>query len=163
MALMDDAMALSLGLSEDDSVYDLTFISKKLAICATYQERLSDIMMKLTMRSIEVHRVSSGQRRLLEMKERELKEGVEYAALAREEKGPWLGKNLQERRDEAERWNTLKRVVLEVKEAVSERAQMMKRLDSDLRLHSKLYEAKVAAGATSRRSFTGTDHSGLSI
>ena len=48
---------------------------------------------------------------------------------------------------DAERWMQLKRAVSEVREAVGERAAMIRRLDSDLRLHARLYEVKVAGGA----------------
>jgi len=149
MFLLEDATNMTLGLSADDSEYNLTFIREKVAKCSTYQERISDVMMKLTKVSIEVQKVSHGKKLELLFKTNELKDSKEYKEAPRNEKAAWL--------QTQESWNTLKRVVSEVKEAVGERAQTLKRLDSDLRLHTKLLEMtnEEGRGASSPDAFTG--------
>jgi len=165
LQLLDDGMNMRLGLSTDDSDYSLHFIRQKVALCSTYQERLSDIMMKLSRISLETTRVASGRHRLLEMKRSELKGSTTYAEQPRDQKTPWLEGKLQELREEAERWSSLKRVVSEVKEAIVERAQTMKRLDSDLRLHTRLIEVQgpEGQGATSPKAYTGTSSTEVDI
>lgn len=155
MDLLDNGQSMKVGLSEEDSDYDLNFISSKLAKLSVYQERLSDIQMKLTRISLEVKRVGSQKSSILRLKEREIRSSDEYHNLTREEKTPWLATQLETVREDAEEWKILGQLVSEVKEAIGERAGTMKRLDSDIRLHAKIFEAKVAAGATSPSSYTG--------
>lgn len=163
MALLDLATGMKVGLSEDDSDYDLNFISEKLAKISVYQERLSDIQMQLTRYTMEIRRVGSQKASLHRLKERELKGSDEYEQLSRSEKSLWLGTQLEEFREAAEEWKMLGTLVSEVKEAVGERAGTIKRLDSDIRLHTKIYEAKVAAGATSPTSYKGSSTEELDI
>lgn len=152
--LLDDAAGMQLSLSEDDSDYDLNFIREKVTKVAVYQERLSDIQMKLTKLNIDVTKMSSQTQEQLKMKERELRLGEDYQGKKIQEKKAWLGEQLAPQFQAAENWSNLSRLVSEVKEAVGHRVSMMKRLDSDLRLHSKLFEEGVKAGATSPTSFT---------
>lgn len=163
MSLLDDATDMKVGLSEDDSIYDLDFISEKLARISVYQERLSDIQMRLTRFTMEVRRVFSRKASIHRLKERELKGGQEYGKIPRAEKSLWLSTQLEKTREAAEEWKILGQLVSEVKEAVAERAATIKRLDSDIRLHTKIYEAKVAAGATSPTSFTGSSTEELTL
>ena len=165
MALLDDAMDMKLGLSEDDSDYNIFFIREKVTKCATYQERISDVMMRLTRVSIEVQKVAHGKKLALTFETNEVRDGLEYKELPQNEKTGWLQNKLKEATDVAESWNTLKRVVSEVKEAVSERASTLKRLDSDLRLHTKLLEMsnEEGRGASSPTGFTGSKTAVLDI
>lgn len=165
LSLLDDATSMTLGLSEDDSEYSLIFIREKVAKCSTYQERISDVMMKLTKVSIEVQKVAHGKKLELLYKTSELKDGAEYKEMHMHHKTPWLDMQLAEAKDEAESWNSLKRVVSEVKEAVGERAQTLKRLDSDLRLHTKLLEMsnEEGRGASSPTAFTGSSSEEVDI
>jgi len=165
MSLLDDAMKMVVGLSEDDSQYNLMFIREKVAKCATYQEKISDVMMKLTRVSIEVQRVAAGKKLGLLQKKNTLKGSEEYKAQLREDKAAWYQEQIGADEEAAEEWNTLKRVVSEVKEAVSERAQTLKRIDSDLRLHTKLLEMsnEEGRGASSPHSYTGSNSPEMDI
>jgi len=155
LQLLDDATSMQVGLTDDDSEYDLNFISDKLKKVSVYQERLSDILMKLTRMSLEIKKRSTTCRSLSLLKEKELKASDGYQEQERSARSYWVENQLSDLRQEAERWEILARMVSEVKEAVAERAGTMKRLDSDIRLHTKIYEARVAAGATSPASYTG--------
>ncbi|HEC65656.1 MAG TPA: hypothetical protein ENI23_10190 [bacterium] len=165
MGLLDDATEMTIGLSETDSDYNLMFIREKVTKCATYQERISDVMMKLTRVSIEVQKVAHGKKLEFIFKTNSLKDSEEYKNLPRDEKTVWLRLRLMEAQDETESWNTLRRVVSEVKEAIGERAQTLKRLDSDLRLHTKLLEMakEEGRGATSPDAFTGSSSKEVDI
>lgn len=145
------------GLSEDDSVYDLHYISGKLALLSSHLETLSDIQFSLTKISLEVRRKVGALKSLLTVRERELKGGLEYIETPRDQKSVWLGNQLQELRELFEGWQFTERMVSEIREAVDDRSGILKRLDSDLRLHSKLYEAKVTHGAHSPASLPGGD------
>jgi len=165
LSLLNDAMEMKLGLSEDDSQYNLMFIRERVAKCSAYQEKISDVMMKLTRVSIEVQKVCHGKKLGLIFKTNELKDGDIYKNLPRDEKTAWLRLQLMETQDETESWLTLRRVVSEVKEAVSERASTLRRLDSDLRLHTKLLEMtkEEGLGASSPNAFTGSKSPELDI
>lgn len=165
LGLLDTATGMQLGLSEEDSDYTLDFLKKKLAMCSYYTERLSDIMMELTKISLEATRISSSKNNLLSLKHNELKASSTYSEQPRDKKTSWLESQLGTYRGEAERWNMLRRVVSEVKDAVGERGQTMKRLDSDLRLHSKLLEMTPpgARGAAAPTGFQGSSSDELDI
>jgi hypothetical protein len=149
LKLLEDAADMHLSLSEEDSAYDLNFIREKLAKVGVFQERLSDIQMKLTRVSIDANVLVGQTKQQLSTKERELKLSSDYRDKPRAEKTPWLEDQLSGLREDSENWLGLFRLVSEVKEAVGNRVSTMKRLDSDLRLHAKLYEEGVRAGATS--------------
>lgn len=151
--ILEQATNLNLGLSEDDSAYDLTFITKKLAVCSSHLEKLSDMQMELTKIMLQVTPPTFAAASLLKLKEGDFKSSDEYEEIARSKKRAWLREQLGKLTENAERWMQLRRAVSEVREAVGERSQTIKRLDSDLRLHARLYEARVAAGATPRLSF----------
>lgn len=161
MQLLEDAIETHVGLTEGDSNYHISFIKEKLGLCAKYTERLSDISMKMARISIEVTRSTTSRVRAQQIKERSLKDSDRYKDLPRNQQTSWLLSQLVEDQRETDQWTMLKAVVSEVKEAVSERAQAIKRLDSDLRLHAKLLELDPAGktgagGATSPGSYTGS-------
>jgi len=166
LTLLDHALETNLNMVEDEDAYDIPYISKKLAQVGVFQERLSDIMMKLTKYSIEITRQSSNSKSLLDLAEQTYRDSDTYKHLPRDEKTNWLQSQLNKDRELNERWAVLKRIVSEVKDAVTERAQTMKRLDSDLRLHSKLYESKghtKATGGSSPTAYTGNAQGDMSI
>lgn len=156
-ALHEAAMDLTLGMSDQDSMYDLTYIRTKLAQATSHIEKLSDILMELTKISLNVTNMVGQGKALLRVRETELKETEEFKELSRHEKTAWLTSQLQDEREENEAWMLLYRMVSTVKDSVSDRAQTMKRLDSDIRLHAKLYEQGVASGATSPTSYKGSN------
>lgn len=149
-------MSMQVGLTDDDSDYDLVYISDKLKKVSVYQERLSDIQMMLTRMSLEIIKMARATQGVLNIRERELKATEDYRDTPLNEKALWMANHLGEVGKEAENWRLLSKMVSEVKDAVAERAGTMKRLDSDIRLHTKIYEAKVVAGATSPTSYSGS-------
>jgi len=116
-------------------------------------ETLSDLLMELTRVAIQVTPMALNTKSLLDLKEEDLKASDDYEQIQRSKKRAWVREQLGDLPADAERWMNLKRAVLEVREAVGERAQTIKRLDSDLRLHARLYEAGMAAGAQPRPGF----------
>lgn len=163
VSLLDDAMAMELGLSSEDSDYDYHFIREKLAKVSSYQEKLSDIMMRLSKISLVATKQALTSKTLVQLSEKRLKASDEYQNLHVASKGGWLADQLLKEEEAALRWQQLKSLVSEVKEAVTERAGTMKRLDSDLRLHVKLLEVGGASGATSPTSYTGSKATDLDI
>lgn len=166
LQLFENAIGMELRLSEDDSDYKLTFITQKLAQVSTYIEKLSDIQMQLTRIALEVTRAAQAHKKRLQAQERTLKGSDEYAQTSREQKSLWLHEQLQGLQDTADEWTSLATVVSEVRQAVSDRAQTMKRLDSDIRLQAKMYEQKLSAGAggaTSSTAYTGPKNEELDI
>jgi hypothetical protein len=157
LTMLGQAMEMRLNLSEDDSVYDLHFISEKLALVGVFQERLSDIQMQLTQTAIEATRHYRALSASIRIAEKQAKASDHYANLPMNEKAFWLENQQTDLKGQVSRWNQLTAVVSEVRNAVTERTGTMKRLDSDLRLHARIYEAKVAAGATSPSSYRGNN------
>lgn len=163
LTILDEALNMRLELDEDESVYNITYISNKVAKCARFQERLSDMTMELTKIQIPLSQLIAGEHARLRRKTEELKASAEYENEPRSNKTAWLSNQLEADRDTEIRWSALKTAVSQVKEAVVDRASTMKRLDSDLRLQSKLYEQKVAAGATPPPTFNGDKDEGLDL
>lgn len=54
LSLFEEAATTSIKISADEAVYDLNYISEKLAACSANQERLSEIQFKLTRTSSTV-------------------------------------------------------------------------------------------------------------
>lgn len=161
---LDDTMSMSIGLSSgEDADYDLNYISDKLKLVSVYQERLSDLLLKITKIGLEVTQTSRAKMALAGLKSKQLKASEEYRELPTNEKGHWLANQLLDLEGDAEVWKTLSEVVSEVKKAITERVATVRRLDSDIRLHAKIYEARVAAGATSPSSYTGNQTDEIDI
>lgn len=146
MSILEKTMGMTIGMSEDDSLYTIDFLSQKLAKTSKIQEDLSDYMLELTKIAIEVKRMASGLKAKSVLREKELKASDDYRNESRESKAFWLANQLQPVRDECESWVGLNEMVSEVRSAVSERLGTVKRLDSDLRLHAKIYESKKDLG-----------------
>jgi len=163
LGYLEHAIEMRLELSEDDSDYDLHFITKKVAQVSAYTERLSDMMLQLTKIGIQCTRCAGDMAASMRLKTESLKASEEYGDTPRSARAEWLSNQLEGPREEAERWKQIAAAVSSIKEAVAERASTMKRLDSDLRLQSKLLEAKIAAGATSSNSFLGAGTSSIDI
>jgi hypothetical protein len=155
LASLDEALGMELGLSEDDSDYDLNFITSKLAKVSVYQEKLSDMMLRLTRVGLEINRVATTKASALKFRDSKLRNTTEYKNTPSALRGEWLSNQLDDARKDSEQWTLLKSAVSSVKDAVAERASTMKRLDSDLRLQTRLLEARIAAGASSPYSFPG--------
>jgi len=160
--ILDEAMEFHLDLSEDEAIYDIPYIAKKLAQLSTYQEKLRGMTMELTHLAIRVHRRYFSEKSLFELTERKYKYSPEYRNLPRDEKKGWLYEQTVEQEGTTEEWRVLKMVLEEVRQAVTNQIGTLNRLNSDLRLHAKLYDIKVALGAVPRPTFTG-DKDGLDI
>jgi len=155
--ILNEAMEFHLDLSEDEAVYDIPYISKKLAQLSTFQEKLRGMTMELTHLAIRVHRRYFAEKSLFELRERKYKYSPEYRNLPRDEKKGWLYEQITEQEATTESWRVLKMVLEEVRQAVSNQIGTMNRLNSDLRLHAKLYDTKVALGAVPRPTFDGKE------
>lgn len=153
MELLDVAIKTKMDLASDEAVYDLNYISGRLAQCSQHMEDLSQAGLELTQISISVINESTRTTQAFNLKEARLKDSADYRDLPREEKTPWLTQQLEAERSERDGWSTLKRVLNEVRNAVAERDGTMKRHESSLRLHAKLYETKVGSGSAPRPSF----------
>jgi len=156
MAALDTALGMKLDLKEDPD-YDLRYITEKLAKVSSFQERLSDIQIRMTQFSLVVTTKSSNTTALLKTKEAILKASPEYGQKKVPLRSSWIRERTEGLRQEASTWQDLRRMVSEVKDAIGERASTFRRLDSDLRLHTKLYEARVASGATGGPGFGGSE------
>lgn len=155
--ILDGAMEFHLDLSEDEAIYDIVYISKKLAQLSTFQEKLRGLTMELTHLAIRVHRRYFAEKSLFELIERKYKYSPEYRNLPRDEKKGWLFEQIAEQEATTESWRVLKMVLEEVRIAVTNQIGTMNRLNSDLRLHAKLYDIKVALGAVPRPTFEGKE------
>lgn len=141
--LLDATMKMELTMSENEVDYDIVYICQKLAKCSVFLERLSDAHLK-------VIQISVGVKNKLYRLQGQLRMAKVGAVMTGDtEIVPALEKD-------TETWNYVIKVVNEVKVAVKDRAQLMKRLDSDIRLHQKLLEDKVRAGGN-----TGVGYKGL--
>lgn len=147
---LDALLGFKLGLREDDSEYDLVFLGQKLAQCAWATEQVSDALFQLSRVSIEVVKAETAAHRVWESKVRELKASPDYQSQDRDQKTPFLQARCLEQEERALRWTGVKKLVSEVKDAVGQRGQDLKRLDSDLRLTARLLEAKLASGAAGK-------------
>jgi hypothetical protein len=139
---------LRLELSDDASDFDLVYISRKLVICSRCIEVLGDISLGLIKDLLQVTLILRKEQERLDSIKREVTGSFSYIQAPRGEKAAILAAQQEECHTREKEWMTRRILVLEVKEAVAERAQTMKRLDSDLRLHGRLYEARLVSGAS---------------
>lgn len=147
-SLLDAALSKEIKLSEDDSVYDFDYIRQKLAKLSEAMEWLSDRSIELTKISLEVSRQKSEYNTLLRITTLEYKHSPVYEALSRSERPDWLESKLQDVLKSGEEWSLTAKFLDEVRGVLGDRVQLMKRLDSDLRLQQKLIDVGVYAGAT---------------
>lgn len=159
VSIMEQAMDLSVGLTEDDSVYGLVYIGEKLTKCSAYMEQLGDMSINLARMSLDVTRQLSVTKSLMLTKERQFRADPMYVNGERNEKTGWLQGKLEVWRIELEDWELTHAYLVEIRGAVNDRIQLIKRLDSDIRLQHKLIEAKIASGAGGNLPGTGNQGS----
>lgn len=145
----DEALGMALRLSPSDSAYDLVYVGEKLALVASYMERLSDMQMRHTKIALAVQQAMSDVKSLRGLTERKMKASEEYAELALAQKGHWIDEQVQSLQEEIDVWSDVHRTVSEVRRGVLNRMEDMKRLESSIRLQKSIIEGKIAAGAMS--------------
>lgn len=154
LELMESGDALVLQLTGKDSDFTLDFLQEKLVRCSAFQERLAEIISHLTRYAIPVLQVCDGTELQVQVRELELTEEPAYKALKNAtDRNRWLKGTLA--KDpvyiEHRAWRLTRSILTEAKQVVSRRAETMKRLDADIRLHEKILEAKVGLGLLPRR------------
>lgn len=148
LSLMEAAGRLTIQLSENEEDYDLRYLATQLAKCSSYGERLAAMLARLTQMKIVVLREVDRATNALEIREAEVQLDPKT-----DDVKPMAKRDAHIRlrtlgpREEKRIWKGLDAVLREVREDVSRRAELIRRLDSDLRLHQKLIEAKITAGA----------------
>jgi len=140
------AMEMRLDLGTED--YDLAYIESKLKQCAYVQEQLSDVAMALVRLSLGVSKKTSQGRSLLKIEVAQLTAQPTYLELPPTARESYLQRKTEVLRKEVDLWTGLSSVVSEVKGAIGERVQAIKRLDSDIRQYQRLLEVKGPSGAT---------------
>lgn len=161
---LSDATDLKLSLDPDEGAYHLAYVSKKITECAVAMEKLSDMQMQLTKISLEVTKFVQDARFLLRKELAFLQAGPDYQQMPAAQRAGWLQSKTELREKEVDSLNYLTRVVSEVRGAISDRIQTMKRLDSDVRLHQKLLEGGgLGSNATSASAFTGSKKTDLEL
>lgn len=152
LKILEDATSLRIGLDEEDSEFDLEFITTKLRKIAIYHERISDLGMQVSKISIEVRNGLTAAVNIARHKEAEYRANG-YLAEPRDDRRNWLEDKLAPFETDKNLWKGLVAVVSEVKVAVESKAGTLKRLDSDLRLHVKIIEQAGTAGITNPNSW----------
>lgn len=142
MGYLHQLMEMKLDLSSEEGDYDIRYIGAKLAMCSSLLEKMGDIQLKLTKISLEVTKVWAGLDVSLRLMEERLKASDTYQEQPRETKALWLSSSMDSSRDVLVRFTYLRKVVSEVRGALAEKIQMVKRLDSDIRLQQKLLEVQ---------------------
>jgi len=140
LSILDGVLAKKVDLAQEENAYDISYLRTKLVTLSTMQESLSDTSLQLTQQHLNVLQASTNAAALRRLREATLKESQQYVDLPRGEKTAWLEKEMAVYRDKDEAWRQTLVVSDEVRNAVAERTQTMKRLDSALRLHQKLLE-----------------------
>lgn len=155
LRIFNYVQSLRLDLSDDDAMYDLTYIGKMTAMCASIMEKVSDAQMQITKLGLEARKWEHGASLVLREEERKLINGKGYKENPISARKDWLKMQLQPFIQEVEVWDQVSKSINEVKETVNERMSTVKRLDSDVRLHHKLYETKVASGMIGKPGLVG--------
>lgn len=140
LATLEEVMSVKPDLASDEALYTLQYLRTKLVFLSTLQEELSDKTLALTKRHLAILQRSKDAAGLAELKEATLKDSEQYKGMARGDKTVWLDQQLAVCREEDAAWKHTLTVSDEVREAVAERTQTVKRLDSALRLHQKMLD-----------------------
>ena len=154
LEIMAAAGELTIGLSESEEDYDLPYLAAQLAKCSSYGERLADMLAYLTKAKIQVLRELDRATNALEIAAAE--DEINYMDFKPASvRAAHIRLAIREQVDDKRGWKSADTVLREVREDVSRRAEMVRRLDSDLRLHQKIIEAKITAGAMGFGSLLG--------
>lgn len=149
VALMEKSATLVLGLSEQEADYDLSYLQGKLAKCSAFQERLAEMVTRITQLQVPVLQMRDAAEAQVEAAEAEVIDAglkdVPASLRVRYVKG-----KTAEPRSVFQQWSTTAEVLRAAKRAIEQRADTMKRLDSDIRLHERILEAKIGVGAMPR-------------
>ena len=136
------ALDLEVRLEEDEAVYDLHYIARKLAQVSSYSEQLSDLCLQLTRYNLQVIQCTKSARLLIKTWQARLANSDAYHQVPSGGKTAWMTMQLEPYNRLLGAWEVVEKSVHEVKTALADRAQMLKRLDSDLRLHQRIVEAR---------------------
>lgn len=155
-AAFTEVEAYRLDLSDDESDYDLIYIGQRLAKCSASMEQIGHKLMALVRWGMELRKYQAASKRKLQDTLETLKGSDDLVCIPKAERSDWLKKQSEPQQRDLEAWTELLELLETVSEAARDKMQLMKRLDSDIRLHQKLLEAKIAVGAMAPQQFGGS-------
>lgn len=151
-------LKMEVGVSGEAEDYTLDYIAQKLARTTQFMERLSYISTSLAQQGIRVVEGVKGAKALLKLKTSEFMECGSYRDHKNKGQGKiWLEAQLAPFHVEASRWETLEKAINQVTNAVAEKTQTLRRIDSALRLQEKILEHKKTSGPPMNFEDIGTD------
>lgn len=160
---LDEASKIKITISGEGAAYQRQYIADTVAKVSSALERLNDLSMQLTKIALQTRRIQMHYNTQLKKVKAETLASADYAALPVMQREQHLLKAVTEATKSYEAWDYLLQYVTEVKTAIAERSAMIRRLDSDLRLHSKLLEVTSDEIVPHGPSFAGFASQGTEI
>lgn len=145
-ATLDRVMTMEVCISEMDVDYTLEYIAEKLALVTAYCERLSSHSTLLSRHSIPIIRASKSAKALIRIKNAQFMNSTEYRSKLRGRQKPWLEAQLIPYYQASNNWDVLEKSVAIVQDAIAEKMSTFRKIDSALRLHTKIFEDKHGIG-----------------
>jgi len=146
LELLEEAASFVVDLPLQEEAYDTSLIVTKLAACAVYMEKLSGYQLEVSIALMSIGKLVRNSKAKLRKQEMDTKDSQAYKQQDRSEKTVYLEKTVEPFRDELEQHETMRLLLAEAKEGLTEKMNSLRRIDSSLRLQSKLLEEKISLG-----------------
>ncbi len=150
LRLMEDAGMLTLRMSDVQEDYTYDYLAAILRKCSIYAEDLGDKLAELAKLKMKLVLCTQGAqnasaRRRLELEKEALEDTTIKNAAARDN---YVRRKLADDPSAQlyQDWQTVNHILTEAKAEVTRRASIIQKLDSDVRLHQRIIEAKMGDG-----------------
>lgn len=143
------ATAVQLKFSENDAEYTLEYIASALGRTVKATEDLSDMLMDLTRVELQVIEEADRLQHVYELKEAAERDTDAYMNYDRGRRTAWLKLKIQSYEQTANDWAALVKAFTLIKRQVVSRAATVKRIESAVRLHARIFDLAASGHGSS--------------
>jgi len=155
--MLKDVNDLRIEVSSDLADYTIFYVAEKLVCCTSALSKLGDLAASISLWAIEVAGKMSQLKTLIAMKSRDVKSRSDWKSSTRDEREFLLYDAIKVYQEELDDWELVRVFLSELRILVTTKSQLIKRIDSDLRLQEKLIEASTGkSGVAARRQLAAT-------
>jgi hypothetical protein len=150
--LMEAAAKMTLRMSDEAEVYTYDYLAGILRKCSIYAEDLGDKLAALARLKVKLMLKLQQAQNALEVEKLELEDeaiaelGVKAVTARDRYVRRKLAENPRSGAAVVDGWKLADRVLVEAKTEISRRADIVKRIDSDVRLHQRMIESRMGDG-----------------
>lgn len=143
---LDRVLEMEVGISDNSEDYTLEYIAAKLALVTAYSEKLSTYSTLLASHSLAVINGARSAKSYVKIRTAQIMLSPEYQAKSGSRQKAWLEVKIAPLTISATNWEIFEKSLNVVQDAIAEKMTTFRKIDSSLRLQTRIYEDQHGMG-----------------